>query len=339
MTDPRHSQALQRQGEGPFGFDRRWYAIYPGRWLRRRPRRVRLHGRWLVLWRDRDGQPHAMGDRCPHLGASLAGGRVVGDRLECPYHGFLFDADGVCTEIPRRAKKPIPKTLCTPRFLVRELDGWLFVFWGEPDADAPEIDYFPEMVERGARSRHWYSERLWPIHVSRAIENMLDVAHLGTVHRGWLSYVLQATIEPVFDVAGPRLKLSGDEKNTTYVVYCHPNMWMQWLGPKFLTTAVLVPEDESSTRIFLRSSQGFVNVPGIGTLLAGLKHVLDAFALWQDSRVVFTQTPNTSEGHNLDALVEFDVHIGALRKLRRRLDQERSLAPASDEPTSSTGSE
>lgn len=324
MTEQRQTQALLRQGGGSagFGFDRRWYALYPSRWLRRRPKRVRLHGRWLALWRDSAGRAHAVGDRCPHLGASLAGGRVVEDRLECPYHGFKFDASGVCTEIPRRARKPIPKTLCTPRFLVRELDGWVFVYWAESDADAPEIEYFPEMIERGARSRHWYSERLWPVHVSRAIENMLDVAHLGTVHRGWLSYALKDSIEPVFDVEGPRLTLKGDAQNSTHVAYCHPNMWMQWLGPKFLTTAVLVPEDEGSTRIYLRSSQGFVDLPVIGTWLAGLKHALDAFALWQDSRVVFTQTPNTSEGHRLDSLVEFDVHIGELRKLRKRLDQE-----------------
>lgn len=308
-----------RRGE----FDRRWYAIYPSRWLGRRPRRVRLHGRWLALWRDREGKAYAVGDRCPHLGASLAGGRVVDDRLECPYHGFKFDRNGVCTEIPLRSRKPIPKTLCTPRFLVRELDGWVFVFWAESDADAPEIDYFPEMIEYGARARHWYSERVWPVHVSRALENMFDVAHLGTVHRGWLGRVLKDTIEPAFEVSGPRMRVRQHAQNKTYVQYCHPNMWMQWLGPRFLTTAVLVPEDENSTRIYLRSSQGLVDLPVLGTCLAGLKHALDAFALWQDSSVVFAQTPSTSEGHHLDALVEFDVHIGELRKLRRRLERER----------------
>jgi phenylpropionate dioxygenase-like ring-hydroxylating dioxygenase large terminal subunit len=330
MADPRYAQALRRQGDPPTtSFDRRWYALYPSRWLGRRPARVRLHGRWLALWRDGAGQAHAVGDRCPHLGASLAGGRVVDDRLECPYHGFKYDASGACVEVPRRGRKPIPKTLCTPRFLVRELDGWLFVYWAEPDADAPEIDYFPEMVERGARSRHWYSQRLWPIHISRAIENMLDVAHLGTVHRGWLSYALKDTIEPVFEVAGPRLTLRGDGQNKTYAAYCHPNLWMQWLGPRFLTTAVLVPEDDHATRIYLRSSQGFVDLPVLGTWLAGLKHALDAFALWQDSRVVFTQTPDTADGHRLDSLVEFDVHIGELRKMRARLGGER--APRDDD--------
>jgi nitrite reductase/ring-hydroxylating ferredoxin subunit len=332
---------MRRQGGAPVNFDRRWYAVYPSHWLRRRPKRVRLHGRWLALWRDSHGQAHAVGDRCPHLGASLAGGRVVGDQIECPYHGFKFDGAGACTEVPRLANKPIPKTLCVPRFLVRELDGWLFVFWGEPDGDVPEIDYFPELVEVGARSRHWYSERQWPLHVSRVIENMLDVAHLGTVHRGWLSYALKDTIEPVFSVDGPRLKLKGDATNRTHVSYCHPNMWMQRLGPGLWTAAVLVPEDEGSTRIFLRSSQAIVDLPILGTALAGLKHALDVFALWQDSRVVLDQTPITAEGHHLDALVEFDVHIGELRKLRKRLDHERRRdgSDAPEEPDLSDSQE
>jgi phenylpropionate dioxygenase-like ring-hydroxylating dioxygenase large terminal subunit len=318
MTDPNTQQTLARQISVPT-FDRRWYAMYPSHWLARRPVRLRLHGHWLAFWRDAAGRAHAMGDRCPHLGASLAGGRVVGDTLECPYHAFRYDGSGTCVEIPRRARKPIPKTLCVPRYEVRELDGWLFLFWAEPGSPAPEIDYFPDMAERGPRSSHWYSEQLWPLHISRVIENMIDVAHLGAVHRGWLSYALEPTLAPTFELDGPRMILRGDRANKTYAAYCHPNLWMQWLGPRFLTEAALVPEDASSTRIYLRSSQGFVTAPVVGELLAGMKHVLDRFALWQDSRVAFSQLPITSEGHRFDSLVEFDVQVGALRKMRKRL--------------------
>src|SRR4051794_12132526 len=49
---------------------------------------VRLLGEDLVLWRDRDGHPHALADHCPHRWARLSLGRVLGGDLQCAYHGL-----------------------------------------------------------------------------------------------------------------------------------------------------------------------------------------------------------------------------------------------------------
>ena len=65
------------------------------------PLRVRLLGEDLVLWRDSAGTAHALRDLCIHRGTALSLGRVIGDRIMCPYHGWQYGGDGVCTHIPQ----------------------------------------------------------------------------------------------------------------------------------------------------------------------------------------------------------------------------------------------
>ena len=55
----------------------------------------------LVLWRDDAGEFHLQDAFCPHLGAHLGvGGKVKGEQLECPFHGWTYDGDGACMSIP-----------------------------------------------------------------------------------------------------------------------------------------------------------------------------------------------------------------------------------------------
>lgn len=56
----------------------------------------------MALFRGEDSRVRAVDAYCPHLGASLsAGGRVLGNCIECPFHGWRFDGDtGKCNHIP-----------------------------------------------------------------------------------------------------------------------------------------------------------------------------------------------------------------------------------------------
>jgi isorenieratene synthase len=58
------------------------------------PRRFVVAGRELVVWRDAGGELRAAPNACPHMGASLAEGRVEAGRLVCPWHGLKLDARG-----------------------------------------------------------------------------------------------------------------------------------------------------------------------------------------------------------------------------------------------------
>ena len=77
-----------------------WYAVEFGQWVTDQPVLARVHGHDLVLWRSPNGTVNAQSDLCVHRGGSLAGGSVVGDCVQCPYHGWRYGADGACVEIP-----------------------------------------------------------------------------------------------------------------------------------------------------------------------------------------------------------------------------------------------
>src|ERR1700733_3819169 len=54
----------------------------------------------LVLWRTERGEVVAMGDTCPHRFAPLHRGKLIGDAVECPYHGLRFGPAGRCVLNP-----------------------------------------------------------------------------------------------------------------------------------------------------------------------------------------------------------------------------------------------
>ena len=64
------------------------------------PERVRLLGEDLIAFRNTDGQVGLVGDHCPHRGASLFFGRNEENGLRCVYHGWKFDVQGTCVDMP-----------------------------------------------------------------------------------------------------------------------------------------------------------------------------------------------------------------------------------------------
>src|SRR5271165_93995 len=81
-----------------FGF---WYRALPADKLSRKLVKTMLLEQPLVLGRDRQGQAFALRDACPHRGMPLSYGQFDGEQVECPYHGWKFDAHtGQCTLIP-----------------------------------------------------------------------------------------------------------------------------------------------------------------------------------------------------------------------------------------------
>src|SRR4051812_27757668 len=86
----------------PFPVPNGWFVVSPSADIA--PSEVRaLHyfDRDLVLFRSADGTPHVLNAHCMHLGAHLAvGGKVEADCIQCPFHGWKFNGEGACTEIP-----------------------------------------------------------------------------------------------------------------------------------------------------------------------------------------------------------------------------------------------
>ena len=167
-----------------------WYAVEFGGAVGVQPVKVPVHGHDLALFRTSDGAVHAHSDLCVHRGGSLSGGRVVGDCLECPYHGWRYDKEGVCTRIPaNRPDAPIPRKARVDTYPCLERYGFVWVFLGDaPPAERPpvpelyDLEDAPEVKKEGYRSVLGTFE--WQANYDRVLENAVDIAHTPFVHSG-----------------------------------------------------------------------------------------------------------------------------------------------------------
>ncbi|WP_419930000.1 Rieske 2Fe-2S domain-containing protein [Candidatus Poriferisocius sp.] len=167
-----------------------WYAVEFGRWVTDQPVLARVHGHDLVLWRSPNGTVNAQSDLCVHRGGSLAGGSVVGDCVQCPYHGWRYGADGACVEIPaNRPDLPIPKKARIDTYPCIERYGFVWVFLGdlapEQRPPVPELEGLEEHTEARAEGyRAVIGEFTWQANYDRVLENAVDIAHTPFVHSG-----------------------------------------------------------------------------------------------------------------------------------------------------------
>lgn len=159
-----------------------WYAVEFSQDVTDRPKLIHLFDRKIVLYRDSNGTIHGFDNICPHRGASLAQGKVEGNCLVCPYHGWHFDGDGKCVKIPANTEgATIPKRAIAKTYPVCDKDGWVWLFWGDPAlAHKISLPNIPQMYEASLRAIH--GDFQWNVNYERAIDNGLDFAHAPFVH-------------------------------------------------------------------------------------------------------------------------------------------------------------
>jgi phenylpropionate dioxygenase-like ring-hydroxylating dioxygenase large terminal subunit len=148
-----------------------------------KPMKVTVLGQNLVVFRDSKGEAHCLSNVCTHRGGNLAGGKVKGDTVECPYHGWRFNGGGECVKIPSIGKDgKIPGRTRIDAYPVQEKYGIVFGFLGDlPAAERPGIYEIPEYGQEG-----WRANEVMTFDVNynyeRSIENGLDPAHNEFVH-------------------------------------------------------------------------------------------------------------------------------------------------------------
>ncbi|TXS96100.1 Rieske 2Fe-2S domain-containing protein [Parahaliea maris] len=144
--------------------------------------RVHAFDRELALYRTRSGVPVIQDAFCPHLGAHLGvEGRVVGESLRCPFHGWRFDTSGQCVEIPYCEE--IPERARIRMWPTAEKNNEIYI-WFHPEGKDPlwEIPHVPELEnEQWTAPRH--SQFEIPIHIQDIAENSCDPVHFQYVHR------------------------------------------------------------------------------------------------------------------------------------------------------------
>ncbi|GAB2181697.1 aromatic ring-hydroxylating dioxygenase subunit alpha [Denitratisoma sp. agr-D3] len=157
-----------------------WYALMPMHHLDAGPQPFTLLGEELVVWKQPDGAPAALRDRCCHRTAKLSKGFVTeAGRIACGYHGWEYDCSGRCVRIPQNEDGAIPPGAGVESFRCVEKYGYVWVALEEPLAPIPD---FPEDGAPGYRRilqfyEHWHTSPL------RVMENSFDNSHFSFVHK------------------------------------------------------------------------------------------------------------------------------------------------------------
>lgn len=161
---------------------RDWYAVAFSRDVKAAPTAALIGDIPIVLFRDATNAPVAFVDRCPHRNVPLSLGRRNGEWLECAYHGWSFDAEGVCRKVPGLCRAPEHPSRRATVFPTTEAHGLIWVCPHEgvnpghmpfpiPHADAPRYMTVRQQVDMHAP-------------LDAVAENALDVPHTAFLHGG-----------------------------------------------------------------------------------------------------------------------------------------------------------
>ena len=159
-----------------------WYIAAKSTKLKKKPIRVTLWNEPLVLFRDSQGTPHALLDRCPHRNVPLSSGTVQKNHIQCPYHGWEFNGTGQCTHIPGRVQDNSSPTRNVLSFPVIEQQGYIWVYTDSESTPNHEPYLFPFLEEKGYRSIHYQAD--FDANLLATAENVLDVPHTAFLHKG-----------------------------------------------------------------------------------------------------------------------------------------------------------
>jgi len=161
------------------GFEDYWYVIEESEELTAdRVISCRVLDETLACFRDADGVPTVLRDRCLHRNAPLSAGRVRNGLLSCSYHGWTYDGRGRVVSIPSMGESG---EHCSLPFPATERDGYVYVRL-KHDAP-PDIMPFP-MPHYGERGwKNLRLQNLFANDVSNCVENFIDIPHTAFVHR------------------------------------------------------------------------------------------------------------------------------------------------------------
>ena len=159
-----------------------WFVVATSEELGSTPLAVQLQGLPFVLFRDEQGRPAAVLDRCPHRNVPLSPGKVRLGQLECPYHGWRFDRSGACRFVPSLCGEHEGKARRVPALAAREQDGFVWVY-STPDAVPTSEPYRFRLL---GQPGYTHARQVVSAEASlySTAENALDVPHTAFLHRG-----------------------------------------------------------------------------------------------------------------------------------------------------------
>src|SRR5882672_8411910 len=158
---------------------RYWHPVGCSEFVAKKPQRVKVLGEELLLYRGESGQPVLMQLRCAHRSLALDYGRVEGDNIRCPYHGWLYDRSGQCLQQPAEPEgSGFKEKVKLKTYKVQEFSGLVFGYMGPDPApllplyDVLRMEGGTKYVQINKIDANWFNH----------VENIVDVSHLAWLH-------------------------------------------------------------------------------------------------------------------------------------------------------------
>jgi phthalate 4,5-dioxygenase len=150
------------------------------------PVRVKLLSERLIAFRDSEGRYGLMDEFCAHRGVSLWFGRNEESGLRCTYHGWKYDVNGQCVEIPSEPaerESALCKKIKLRSYPMVKIGDVLWTYMGNPATapDLPEWEFARVPAENTYTSKRW-QECNW----LQALEGGIDSSHVSWLHSGGL---------------------------------------------------------------------------------------------------------------------------------------------------------
>lgn len=194
MRPSTYNARLTEVGRGtPMGelMRRYWHPVGLAPHATSTPRRVRMLGEDLVLFRDGKGRAGLLHSRCAHRGTTLYYGRVEERGLRCCYHGWLYDVHGHCLDQPCEPEGGAKHrhTVRQPWYPVEERYGLVFAYMGPPGKKPclPRYDALEELgpgelLDADDTSIGSGGGVIVPCNWLQHYENLMDPYHVPILH-------------------------------------------------------------------------------------------------------------------------------------------------------------
>ena len=307
----------------------------------------KLLGTSVVIYRNAEGQPVALHDRCPHRFAPLSLGKREGDELACPYHGLRFNTGGFCTHNPH-GKGALPTKQVVRTFPVVERHGFVWIWMADEPADHALLpDFAP--LDQGPVNGIGHTYMKLQVNYRMILDNVMDLSHVDHVHgeiittRGQLSPLI-----PNVEENPASISASWEWKQTPPILILNQFLprpeeearhWIKvtWSAPGNIQLSIyaaqdetpvhegagqydlhtVTPEDENSTHYFFCSRRNHIEHDGEYNAFK-IKAMHDAF--WEEDGPLIAAAEREMNGEDF-----FDLNPMLLSndlaavKVRRRL--------------------
>lgn len=185
MTPQQNDLLCRVEGDAPMGavMRRHWMPLCMSEEVAEpdgTPRRARLLGKNMVVFRDTKGRVGVLDEQCPHRRVSLAFGRNEECGLRCLYHGWKFDISGAAVDLASEpAEAKLRESMRTRAYPVKESGGFIWVWMGDPQNPAP---FDPPVWVKAPDDKIAIVKVHAACNWAQVLEGSIDSAHSSSLH-------------------------------------------------------------------------------------------------------------------------------------------------------------